>query len=46
MKYVQTAVGDPGVGNGWFKIYEQGFNKTLRNGAPIGSCSPTASSLW
>ena len=27
MKYVQTAVGDPGVGNGWFKIYEQGFNK-------------------
>lgn len=27
MKYVQTAVGDPGVGNGWFKIYEQGYDK-------------------
>jgi hypothetical protein len=26
MKYVQSAVGDPGAGSGWFKLYEQGYD--------------------
>jgi hypothetical protein len=27
MKYVDSAIGDPGAGKGWFKIYEEGYDK-------------------
>ncbi|KAE9371285.1 carbohydrate-binding module family 18 protein [Stipitochalara longipes BDJ] len=27
MKYVDSAIGDAGAGNGWFKIYEEGYDK-------------------
>ncbi|PMD36081.1 glycoside hydrolase family 61 protein [Hyaloscypha variabilis F] len=27
MKYVDSAIDDPGAGSGWFKIYEEGYDK-------------------
>ena len=27
MKYVDSAIGDAGAGNGWFKVYEEGYDK-------------------
>jgi hypothetical protein len=29
MKYVDSAIGDPGAGKGWFKIYEEGYDKNV-----------------
>jgi hypothetical protein len=28
MKYVESAINDPGIGNGWFKIWEEGYDNT------------------